>query len=38
MKEERKYFIKGGWIFNLEAMHDKPYFCIFFSVKKAHLF
>ena len=26
-KPERKYFIKEGWIFNLEAMHDKLY-CI----------
>ena len=21
--KERKYFVKGSWIFNLEAMHDK---------------
>jgi len=27
MKEERKYWIKQSWIFNLEAMHDKLY-CI----------
>ena len=27
MAEIRKYFIKEGWVFNLEAMHDKLY-CI----------
>ena len=32
MKEERKYFIKGGWIFNLEAMHDKLW-CIIYDIR-----
>lgn len=32
MAEERKYFIKQGWIFNLEAMHDKLW-CIIYDIQ-----
>lgn len=28
----RKYFVKGSWIFNLEAMHDKL-FCILYDIQ-----
>lgn len=31
MKDERKYRIKSGWIFNLEAMHDKLH-CISYDL------
>ena len=32
MSDERKYRIKGAWIFNLEAMHDKLY-CILYDIE-----
>lgn len=28
-KEERKYYVKSGWVFNLEAMHDKIWSLIY---------
>ncbi len=31
-QEIRKYFVKGAWIFNLEAMHDKLY-CILYDIQ-----
>lgn len=31
-KMERKYWVKGGWIFNLESMHDKLY-CIIYDIE-----
>lgn len=34
--EERKYFVKGSWIFNLESMHDKL-FCIEYDVDEGKL-
>ena len=30
--DERKYRVKGEWIFNLEAMHDKLY-CILYDIE-----
>lgn len=30
--EERKYFVKQGWIFNLESMHDKCY-CLMYDIE-----
>lgn len=35
-KPERKYWIKEGWIFNLEAMHDKLA-CIGFDIEEGKL-
>lgn len=32
MREERKYFVKGSWIFNLESIHDKVH-CIIYDVR-----
>ena len=29
MTDEKKYFVKGPWVFNLEAMHDKLWCLIF---------
>ena len=29
---EKKYFVKGGWIFNLEAMHDHLW-CIIYDMR-----
>ena len=36
MKEERKYFIKQSWIFNLESMHDFIW-CIIYDVEEHKL-
>ena len=33
---DRKYFVKRGWIFNLEAMHDKLY-CIIYDIEDGEL-
>ena len=33
---DRKYFVKRGWIFNLEAMHDKLY-CIIYDLEEKTL-
>lgn len=30
--EAKKYFVKSGWIFNLEAMHDKIW-CLIYDVR-----
>ena len=32
MKEERKYYVKGSWIFNLESIHDKAW-CIIYDIR-----
>ena len=32
MKEERKDYIKNGWIFNLESMHDKCW-CLIYDIR-----
>lgn len=32
MSDERKYFIKESWIFNLEAMHDKLW-CLIYDIE-----
>ena len=32
MMNERKYFIKRDWIFNLESMHDRLW-CIIFDIR-----
>ena len=34
--DERKYFIKEPWIFNLESMHDKLY-CIIYDIQDGNL-
>lgn len=34
--EERKYRVKGSWIFNLEAMHDKL-FCILYDIEDGNI-
>lgn len=31
-QQVRKYFVKGSWIFNLEAMHDKLW-CIIYDMR-----
>ena len=33
MKEERKYYVKGNWIFNLESMHDKIW-CMIYDIQE----
>lgn len=32
MKQERKYWVKQGWIFNLESMHDHVW-CIIYDAE-----
>lgn len=32
MKEERKYFVKQNWIFNLESMHDRIW-CLIYDIE-----
>lgn len=34
--EVRKYFVKQGWIFNLEAMHDKIW-CLIYDIQEGEL-
>ena len=34
--EERKYWVKGSWKFNLEAMHDKLY-CIIIDSREGEV-
>ena len=34
--EERKYFVKHSWIFNLEAMHDKLW-CIIYDIREGEI-
>lgn len=34
--EVRKYFVKGSWIFNLEAMHDKVW-CLIYDIQEGKL-
>ena len=36
MTEERKYRIKMGWIFNLEAMHDKLW-CLIYDAREGEV-
>lgn len=36
MKEIRKYFVKGSWIFNLESMDDKLH-CIKYDLEDGNL-
>lgn len=33
MADEKKYFVKGSWIFNLEAMHDKLW-CLIYDAEE----
>lgn len=33
MNNEKKYWVKGGWIFNLESIHDKAY-CILYDIQE----
>lgn len=36
MADERKYFVKEGWVFNLESMHDKL-FCIGIDIDECRI-
>ena len=36
MADEKKYFVKGSWIFNLEAMHDKLW-CLIYDAREGKL-
>lgn len=36
MAEVRKYFVKGSWIFNLEAMHDRLW-CIIYDIRDGEI-
>ena len=36
MANERKYFVKQDWIFNLESMHDKLW-CVIFDMRDAEV-
>lgn len=35
-KDERKYHIKGSWLFNLESMHDKIW-CLIYDVREGNI-